>query len=116
MKRIFFLTGAVALLKSFLKIPVAHAVGSSQIPFSWVYFKPDSTILDVISSILTWLFLTVGGIAVIFFIYGGVTYLTAGGNEEQAKKGKTILIQAIIGLVIIALAFLLERTFATKIL
>lgn len=51
-----------------------------------------------------------GGLAIsglIFFaltIYGGVMYLTAGGNEEQAKKSTKIIARAVIGLLIVLFA------------
>lgn len=45
-----------------------------------------------------------GGVAVIFILIGAFWYLTAFGNEEKAQKGKTTLMWAIIGLVVIILA------------
>jgi|GEM_PF-1565081 len=41
----------------------------------------------------------------ISFIIGGFMFLTAGGNEEQVKKAKTLLIYAGIGLVLGALSY-----------
>jgi len=50
--------------------------------------------------------LTFGGvIAVVFVIIGGYQYLVSGGNEETAEKGKKTLINAIIGIVVIVLAY-----------
>ncbi len=43
-------------------------------------------------------------IAVIYGLYGGFLMMTAGGDEEKVKKGRTILIQVGIGLVVIFLA------------
>lgn len=43
-------------------------------------------------------------VAVVFALYGGFQILTAGGDEEKVKKGKTTLIQAVIGLIVIFLA------------
>lgn len=43
-------------------------------------------------------------IAVLFALWGGFQILTAGGDEEKVKKGKTTLIQAVIGLIVIFLA------------
>lgn len=46
-------------------------------------------------------------LGLIFFaltVYGGVLYLTAGGNEEQVKKATGILKGAIIGLIIVIFA------------
>lgn len=54
------------------------------------------------------LFLTFSGaIAVVFVIIGGFMYITSNGNEEQAEKGKNTLINAVIGVVIIIMAFVI---------
>lgn len=45
-----------------------------------------------------------GTVAVMYLLYGGFMYTTAGGEAEQATKARTIIINAIIGIVIIALA------------
>jgi hypothetical protein len=49
----------------------------------------------------------VGLIAVIFIIWGGVQYITSRGNEEQAETGKRTLTDAIIGLVIVILSYVI---------
>lgn len=46
-----------------------------------------------------------GLVAVIFLIYGGVQYIIAGGDQDTMDKAKNTIIYAIIGLVIILLAF-----------
>ena len=52
------------------------------------------------------LFLGVAGIvAVIFAIYGGFMYMTSAGAEEQAEKGRATFVNALIGLVIIILSY-----------
>lgn len=43
-------------------------------------------------------------IAVCYGLYGGFLMMTAGGDEEKVKKGRTILIQVGIGLLVIFLA------------
>jgi len=43
------------------------------------------------------------------FIYGGVVYATSAGNEEKAGTGKKVMLYAIVGVIIIALAFALTR-------
>jgi len=51
-------------------------------------------------------------IGILFFIlmiYGGFLWMTAGGNEEKVEKSKKIIIQAIIGLVIVAMAYLVTK-------
>ena len=46
-----------------------------------------------------------GIIAVIMMIYAGFLWLTASGEEEKAKQGRTLLFQAFIGLIIILAAY-----------
>ncbi len=54
------------------------------------------------------LFLTfAGAVAVVFVIVGGFMYITSAGNEEQAEKGKKTLINAIIGVVIIIMSYVI---------
>jgi len=56
----------------------------------------------LISQIITWIATIVGGIAVLFIIYGGIIYIT--GGEKGAEKGKAIVLNAVVGLAIIILA------------
>jgi len=58
----------------------------------------------VLDNILGYLVGLLYFVAVVFALYGGFQILTAGGDEEKVKKGKTTLIQAVIGLVVIFLA------------
>jgi len=47
----------------------------------------------------------VGSVALAVFIYGGVLWLTSGGNETRIKKGKDVILWATLGLVIIFAAY-----------
>lgn len=58
------------------------------------------TISNFIAYLVGFLYL----IAVIYGIYGGFLILTAAGDEERVKKGKTTLIHAVLGLIVIFLA------------
>ena len=42
-----------------------------------------------------------GSAALLFFVYGGVTFLISGGSQEKVTKGKQIIIGSVIGLFII---------------
>lgn len=46
-----------------------------------------------------------GVIFVVLFLVGGIMYLTSAGNEEASTKAKKLLIDAVIGLVIVAIAW-----------
>ena len=61
----------------------------------------------LIANVIRLLLLVSGALAVVFVIYGGYQYITAGGNEEQAESGKKTLINAIIGVVVIILAYVI---------
>jgi len=48
-------------------------------------------------------------IAVIYLLYSGILYLTAAGNEANADKGRKGIVNAVIGIIIIVLAFVILR-------
>lgn len=60
--------------------------------------------IQTVDNILGYLVGLLYFIAIIFALWGGFQILTAGGDEEKVKKGKTTLIQAVIGLIVIFLA------------
>jgi Type IV secretion system pilin len=72
----------------------------------------DIAVQNLISTAATFLAI----VAVLYALYGGWNILTAGGEEDKVKKGKTILIQALIGLVVIFLANSIVQWLITKIL
>lgn len=55
------------------------------------------------------LFNVAGGVAgavfIVMLLVGGVQYLTAMGNEEATTKAKKLLINAVVGIVIVAIAY-----------
>jgi len=64
---------------------------------------------EIIGNIIQWVLGLVGVVLLIMFIYGGVLYATSAGNEDKVETGKKVMLYAIIGVVIIALAFALTR-------
>lgn len=56
-------------------------------------------------SIIEWALGILGLIAVTLILYGGFTWMTAGGEEKRIETAKGILKAAIIGLVIIMTAY-----------
>lgn len=57
-----------------------------------------------------------GLVAVIFLIVGGFKYITAGGNEESAEGAKKTITNAIIGIVVIILAFIIVRVISNALI
>ncbi|MCG2701065.1 pilin [Candidatus Parcubacteria bacterium] len=56
---------------------------------------------DIIGAILAF----VGVIFLILMIYGGYTWMMARGNEEQTTKAKSIIRNALIGIVVVLAAY-----------
>ena len=56
-------------------------------------------------SVINIALLLAGVVAVIFLIYGGYMYVTAGGNAEQAANARTAIFNSIIGLAVILAAY-----------
>ena len=67
----------------------------------------ETSINQLISTIINWLLGIAFGIAVLFLIIGGFWYITSAGNEETAEKGKNTAINAIIGIIIIIMSYVI---------
>jgi len=63
-----------------------------------------------IASVIRLVLMFLGPAAILFTIYAGYMYLTAMDNEEQSKKGKTMIIGGITGIVMIYGAYALVNT------
>jgi amino acid transporter len=69
---------------------------------------PNAFIKSIINILLAIAF----SVAVLFLIIGGFWYITSAGNEETAEKGKNTAINAIIGIVIIILSYVIVNVVA----
>ena len=71
-----------------------------------------TSVNGLIKTVINWLLGIAFGIAVLFLIIGGFWYITSAGNEETAEKGKATAINAIIGIVIIILSYVIINVVA----
>lgn len=73
------------------------------------YGLPDASngggVAGLINTIVLFILAIAGSIAVLFIIIGGFQYILSGANEALAKRGRTTLVNAIIGLIIIILSY-----------
>jgi hypothetical protein len=69
----------------------------------------QGTLAGVVTQIISILLGMAGIVAVIFIIIGGYYYMTAGGNEAQAANGRKTLVNALIGLAIVVLSYLIVQ-------
>lgn len=66
--------------------------------------KADTSAVGL-SNIVNWVLTAAGLIAVGVIIYGAIKFLAAQGQPDKIKQAKQIVAYALVGLVIVALAF-----------
>jgi TRAP-type C4-dicarboxylate transport system permease small subunit len=66
---------------------------------------PTSNLQATVANILNAALGLLGLVAVVIILIGGFKWMTAMGNEENVKKARQLIIQGVIGLIIIVLAF-----------
>ncbi len=64
-----------------------------------------SDLVTLILGLVNWVAWLVALVAVLFGLYSGVLFITAGGDEAKVEKAKNILLYAIVGIVVAILAF-----------
>lgn len=57
-----------------------------------------------------------GVIALLFLIWGGILYITAAGNAEQAGRAKATLTWSFVGIVLIIAAYAIVKYFAKTVI
>ena len=66
------------------------------------------SLCDIIQTVVNFgefLFGIVGALVLLYFCYGGLLMLISGGAGEKVKKGKDVLVNSVIGLLIVFLAY-----------
>lgn len=51
-----------------------------------------------------------GSVALLMFLYGGILFLTSGGKAELAQKGLHVIVWSILGILLIAAAYVATNT------
>jgi len=67
----------------------------------------DISVPGVIARIIRRLLSVVGAIALVFFVWGGVKYMTAAGDEKKVKEARDMLVTTVSGLVAIFVSYAL---------
>jgi len=60
---------------------------------------------QTVINIIQWVLGILALVAAVMIIYGGFIWLTAGGNEESVEKAKKIISAAVVGLIVVLLAW-----------
>lgn len=115
------------LAVSMLSVPVAFAASGDcqglqqEFNQAGAAAHPETNVLDIfspftycnsqelVSKIITLVLSISGGIAVIFLMIGGFSYMFSQGNETKAEHGKKVIQYALMGLGAVLLAFAIVR-------
>ena len=89
--------------------PVLFAQAAYVIPNATGGLPNDTNVSNFIIKIINVALGVAGLVAVLFLIIGGFRYITSAGNEETAEQAKKIITNAIIGIVVIILSFVIVR-------
>lgn len=100
-KSLYRLSGATALVAASVKTASAQAVN---VP-NPIGGNPD--LGSVLASVVNALLIFAGAVAVLFLIIGGFRYVISTGNPEQVEGAKKTILYAILGLIIIFIAYVL---------
>jgi hypothetical protein len=73
--------------------------------------KSDVTLGTRVGTIINGILSIIGVVMLVLFIYGGFTWMTAGGNEEKVRQATKILASAVVGFILIFLSFALTNFF-----
>ena len=104
------MTGAIALLSV---IPTASAalITPGDVPGEIAAATGGEGSIRALALKIVNYFLTfLGIVAVMMIIFGGVTYVTAGGKQESVDNAKKIIMYALVGIIIILLSFAIVNT------
>lgn len=100
-KFIFFLVSA-SLIWPFLTL--ANPVTDDGLIVNMI--SPLGTSVPVvIGRVISSLFGVIGSIALVLFVYGGIVWMTAAGNDRNVQKGKSVLIWSALGLAFIFFSY-----------
>lgn len=74
----------------------------------------STNLTDAIKFVINLVSVIVGVVAVIMIIFGGLRYITSGGDSGKVSSAKNTIIYAVIGLIVVALAQFIVQFVLTK--
>ncbi|MDD3679071.1 MAG: pilin [Patescibacteria group bacterium] len=86
------------LQKAFITIPVIRPKTSGSA-------DPET----IVKNIIDYALIFIGAVALVFVIYGGVLYVTSGGDAEKTTKARNTILYAILGIIVIVAAYLIVQ-------
>lgn len=110
-KQLIKLSAALATLLSFLAKPLSvfAAIDISIKPPKSGGINPQADIGTVIGNIITIIFAVAIIAVLLMLVIGAFNWITSGGDKEAVGKARQRIINALIGLVVLAVAFLIAN-------
>ena len=101
MKKLFFITVSFVLLTAIKvqAVSLPNPLGSNV-----------TTVPQLINRVIIAILGIIGALALLMFVWGGLLWMTSGGNSDRIKKGRDTLVWASIGLLIIFASYSLVNT------
>lgn len=112
MKKLLFLGSSIISIFTPVKALAASPTPTGGIIRISAPEKGFGTISSFISNALVLVFAVAAFIVLIMLIIGAFEWITSGGDKENVAKARNRIINALIGLVILAIAFAMTRLLA----
>lgn len=102
-----------------ITLPVSAASQPSPAPAGFQSYglqdpMGGKSVPELVARIISWVLPLVGSLFLAMFIWGGIMYMTASGESDRVKKATTTLKNAVIGLAIVSLAYVLVFNIITR--
>lgn len=81
--------------------------------FSALCFSDPGALGRVIGSLITFGFALIGLVALAFLVWGGIKWLTSQGEKAEVEGARNHIINAVIGLIVIFLSYLVVNLLLT---
>ncbi|HTM68501.1 MAG TPA: pilin [Candidatus Binatia bacterium] len=76
----------------------------------------NTTLEVIIGRVVATILGLLGTLSLAMFVYGGITWMTAAGNEEKIKRAKGTIVYSVFGLIVAFSAGILLATFLNQVL
>lgn len=106
MKKVAALISSAGYLLTLDSVYAQGPTRNTNITFGGLGVNPkERSVGDVISNALTIVFIAAGLAVLIYLIIGAFKWITSGGDKDAIGKARGTIVNALIGLAILALAF-----------
>lgn len=92
------------------KIALIVGEGSQRVNIQPVAGMPSGGLINLIPTVITYLFIGATFLSLAFLIIGGIRWITSGGDKHGVETARKTVIFAVIGLAVVFSSFLIINT------